>query len=665
MSIITASKLSKAYVVEDVLTDVSFHINKGDRIGVVGVNGAGKSTLIKLLAGELEPDTGSLYRAEGLAMGYLKQRDHFPDGGSVMDEMLRLFTWQRTAEERLAALEAELAGEAPGAQAGAGAGAEGRDAADVYEEYHALLQEFQEKRGYSYRSEITGILRSLGFSDDYFDKPVGLLSGGERTRLALAALLLQAPELLLLDEPTNHLDIGSLKWLEGYLRNYRGSLVIVSHDRYFLDRCVNRIFEVEGGRLTAYEGNYSEYKEKKELRYQEELKHYEQQQEEIKRQEEMIRRFKEHNTEHLVKRAQSREKRLAQIEVLERPKKLSEQLRINFDEKLQSGNDVVQAQGLSVSFGYGAEKRTLFTGVDLDIKRGDRICIVGPNGIGKTTLLRIILGQLPSDSGWLRLGQNVMPGYYDQEQQNLNYANTVLEELHSAYIKYDQTELRRMLGSFLFRGDDVFKTVGELSGGEKARLSLLKLMMSGSNLLIMDEPTNHLDISAREVFEDALLNFPGTMILVSHDRYLLQRIPTAIYELGPSGIDIYLGGYDYYDEKSHQLSSGKSYLDEMSRSNASAASLDAAAQRESEKQKRAQQRLEGKKAEADRRRLERQIAAAEQAVSDGEALVAELEAELCKPEVFSDPAAAAELSAKLEKAKAELETSYELWMSLQ
>ncbi|MBR0140127.1 MAG: ABC-F family ATP-binding cassette domain-containing protein, partial [Firmicutes bacterium] len=482
-------------------------------------------------------------------------------------------------------------------------------------------------------------------------------------------LLLQAPDLLLLDEPTNHLDIGTLKWLEDYLSQYRGTLVIISHDRYFLDRTVKRIFEIENCRLTVYEGNYSAYKEKKQLLYEERLRHYETEMAEIRRQEDMIRRFKEHNTEHLVKRAQSREKRLAMIEKPEKPMMLSEHLKINFSEKLQSGTDVLYAEGLSMSFTDGSGRRQLFSGVDLDIKRGDRICLVGPNGIGKTTLLRIILGELKADGGYLRLGQNVMPGYYDQEQRSLNTSNTVLEELHSTYIKYDQTRLRTILGSFLFKGDDVFKQVADLAGGEKARLALLKLMMSGSNFLILDEPTNHLDISAKEIFEDALLKFPGTLLIVSHDRYLLQRIPTAIYELGKDGITVFHGGYDYYAEKRQSLGSGKAYLSQMVRvtenSEKAAEAEISAAEKALSKEARAAARLKEKQLAAEQRKKEKQKAAAEEAIASLEAEIAALEAELGRPEVLSDHEKIKELAERLEKAKAKLEEAYEAWMEFE
>ncbi len=628
MSIITGSKLYKYYGIDEILTDVSFNVNEGDRIGIVGANGAGKSTLIKIITGEIEADEGQIFVDRSKSIGYLQQRDHFPDGGTVMEEMQQALS---PAEQ----------------------------------------QAFLERNGYSFESGIRGMLISLAFSEDYFDKPVGLLSGGERTRLALAATLLKQPNVLLLDEPTNHLDIGTLKWLEDYLKNYRGTILVISHDRYFLDRIVTRIFEIENTRLTAYEGNYSTYKQKKQLRYDEDLKHYEQQVEEIKRQEELIARWKGRGTEKLVRRAQSREKRLAHIQRPVKPTMLRESLKINFKEKLQSGNDVLFAEDLSMSFTDEGGTRKLFEGVDLDIKKGDRICLVGPNGIGKTTLLKIILGQLQADSGYMRLGQNVVPGYYDQEQKLLNTENTVLEELHSTYRKYDVQDLRSILGSFLFHGDDVFKKVGDLAGGEKARLSLLKLMMSGANFLIFDEPTNHLDISAKEVFEEALMAFPGTILIVSHDRYLLQRIPTAIYELGTEGITVYLGGYDYYSEKREALGSGKSYLKNMgvatsyingSRQQAAAA---AEAEKRLTKEEKQKARQEEKQRQTEARRKERMLREAEERVSALEEKISGLEAELCKPEVFSDQNKAAALADELKTAKNDLEEAYDQWMELQ
>ncbi|MCF0150306.1 MAG: ABC-F family ATP-binding cassette domain-containing protein [Firmicutes bacterium] len=662
MSVISVSKLNKSYSVTPVLTDVSFHINEKDRIGIVGANGAGKSTLIRILTGELDCDSGEIFRSKDITVGYLKQRDHFPSGGTVEEEMRKIFAWQTKAEVQLAEMAEKIE------NLHSGDGTLTQEQLNMLERYEQLQNEFRDRKGYTYKSEIRGILNSLAFSEDFLSKPVELLSGGERTRLALAALLLQEPDLLFLDEPTNHLDIGTLKWLEDYLQGYKGTLVIISHDRYFLDKTVKRIFEIENCRLSVYEGNYTKYKEKKQQLYEERLRHYENEMAEIHRQEEMIRRFKEHNTEHLVKRAQSREKRLAMIERPEKPVMLSETLKINFTEKLQSGNDVIFAEGISKSFTDENGTRKLFEGVSLDIKKGDRICLVGPNGVGKTTLLRILLGDLSADSGLLRLGQNVIPGYYDQEQKSLNPANTVLEELHSVYFKYDATDLRKILGSFLFKGDDVFKQVADLAGGEKARLSLLKLMMSGANLLIFDEPTNHLDIAAKEIFEDALLHFPGTILIVSHDRYLLQKIPTAIYELGPEGISVFLGGYDYYSEKRASLGSGKAYLSQMvkvSEGNLIPAAKPSEAPKGQTKEERAAARLQDKKNQAEQRKREKQKAETEKAIADTEERIARLEADLCEPSVYNDLKKSKETSDALEDAKARLDELYAVWMEFE
>lgn len=654
MSLISAAKLNMSYSAEPVLSDVSFHINKGDRIGIVGANGAGKSTLIKILAGELQPESGDFFVSSDISIGYLKQRDQFPDGGTVQEEMEKIFKWQRDAEKKLAELTASMENMP-----------EDKNEADLLiARFHRLQEEFAERRGYSYKGEIRGILSSLAFTEDYYGMPVDQLSGGERTRLALAALLLKAPDLLLLDEPTNHLDLGTLKWLEDYLRGYKGTMVIISHDRYFLDRSVNRIFEIERGRLSSYNGNYSDYKEKKQIKYEEDLKHYEHAMEEIARQEEIIRRFKEHNTEHLVKRAQSREKMLEHMDIPERPVMPSGRLKINFSQNIQSGNDVLKAERLSKSFGEGMNRRMLFENVGFDIKRGDRICIVGANGAGKTTLLEIILGKLDADSGTVRYGVNVIPGYYDQGQKELDENKTVIDELHSRYRKYDRTQLRSLLGSFLFHGDEVFKTVRELSGGEKARLALLKLMMSGANLLVLDEPTNHLDIKAKEVFENALLDFPGTLIIVSHDRYLLRRIPTAIFELNSGGITSYLGNYDYYTEKSAGLGTGRSYLNDPGRLSVSEALQSADENRARGREERAAARMAEKQLSAEKRRAERQLAKAEEDIRSAEEDVKRLEKELCDPEIYSDPQKGKKTAEMLSEAKSRLDGFYEVWMEL-
>ena len=606
MSILTITKLNYYAGTEPILNDISFNVNKGERIGIVGVNGAGKSTLLKLIVGEYLPEDGEIAITKGTSIGYLRQREHFDGGLSVLDVMENV-----PAEVKSA---------------------------------------FAEEHGYDYSRAVVGILTSMGFGSEYHNRDVGLLSGGEKTRLALCALLVREPDILLLDEPTNHLDIPTLKWLENYLKQYKGTLMIVSHDRYFLDRCVNRILEIENCSLKSYNGNYSSYKEQKQRNYEIDLKHYEHQMEEIERQEEIIRRFKEHNTEHLVKRAQSREKRLAHIVRPVKPTMLREQLKVNFDQKLQSGNDVVKTMDLA--FGYDAP---LFKNVNLDIKRGERVCIVGANGTGKTTLLKILLGQLLPKSGRVILGTNVIPGYYDQEQQNLHPDKTVLDEIHSEYRKYNAEDLRKILGGFLFHGDDVFKNVKDLAGGEKARLSLLKLMMSGCNLLIFDEPTNHLDISAKEVFEEAISAFPGTVIIVSHDRYLLQRVPSYIIELTPDGATKYLGNYDYFEEKSASAKARPSQLSTAADSIC-----------KDENSNNTSETWEEKKArEREERKARKALENAEERVNELEAKAAELENRISDPSVASDAAKLAELAAALEETKAKLEEAYEAWMELQ
>ena len=636
MIVLSANNLTKTYGTDVIIDKASFHLNAGDKVGIIGRNGAGKTTLLNMLTGELPCDEGEFFVSQNTRIGYLKQRDNFSSEGTVLEEIEGIFSGLRELENEIAELSDKVA--------------ENPHDTGLINRLDELQHRFDREGGYTYKSEMIGILNSMAFDESFYNKKSSSLSGGERTRLALAALLLEKPDILLLDEPTNHLDIGTLKWLEQYLEAYRGTIMIVSHDRYFLDRTVNRIFEVENHKVYSYQGKYSDYAAQKKLRRETELRAYNNQQREIARQEEMIRRMKQRGTEHLAKRAASREKRLDMLERIEHPESEMGKMKINFKENFPSGGDVIMAENLEKSFGRGAEHRELFHGVNLDIKRGERICILGPNGVGKTTLLRVLLGELTPDAGYLKIGHNVAFGYYDQGQLLLSDANTVLEELKESYRLYTDTEMRSVLGRFLFRGEEVFLPVGSLSGGEKARLSLLKLMLSGANTLILDEPTNHLDIESKEVFEEALMEFPGTVIVVSHDRYFLQRIPTRILELTQDGVIEYLGRYDYYLEKKSQGISAKKYFSKVQEKSAG----DAAQQRRLKKEREAEERRRARLSE----KLETEIFELENQIS-------ELEQNLCKPENMSDYELLARLGAEREETEKRLAEAYDEWAKVQ
>jgi ATPase components of ABC transporters with duplicated ATPase domains len=654
MIILSANNITKVYGVDPILTDISFHINKGDRIGIVGVNGAGKSTLLNILSGRMACDSGDFFVSNNTNIGYLRQSDNFNSEKTVYDEMLSIFSEVIEMEELLKTLSHEISEKSQ----------HGEDIEKLLHQYDEMSEEFKNRNGYGYKSEINGILNSMAFPEHNLNKKISILSGGERTRLALASLLLKKPDLLLLDEPTNHLDIGTLKWLEQYLKTYSGTIVLISHDRYFLDQTVNRIFEIENHKLVTYEGNYSAYTEKKRRREEDELHKYENQQKEIQKQEEIIRRFKQHGTEKLAKRAQSREKRLDQIERLERPDAPLGKMKIRFKQSQQSGNDVLLVKDLAKSYGRGDSKRQLFRNIELDIKRGERICLVGPNGIGKTTFLKIIMDQISPDQGYIKLGYNIVFGYYDQEQNLLDNNSTVLDEVHSAYRLYSDTEIRSLLGRFLFKNDTVFQTVGSLSGGEKARLSLLKLMLSGANLLIMDEPTNHLDIASKEVFEDALKDYRGTIIVVSHDRYFLNKIPTRILELSEEGLTSYLGGYDYYMEKKQSLGSGKSYLEELGRKAGNTEVPSQAMGSEEEILTSMEARRRDKEAQTQLKRIEKEKKRLEDSIAELEIKIVWLQEEMCKEEVYTDHEKISVFQSDLDHSKELLSQTYESWIGL-
>ncbi len=534
--ILSCKDVHKAYGIDVILDKITFHIEEHEKAAVVGVNGAGKSTLFKMIAGGVSLDDGEIFIPKDISLGYMEQNKQIEGNTTIYGEMLTVFEDILSMEKKLREMEGEMAQVPHG------------ELEEFMENYGRLQHAFEEKNGYGYQSRIKGVLKGLGFSQEEYEKPLSTLSGGQKTRVYLGRLLLSQPDLLLLDEPTNHLDIDSIQWLEDFLRGYPGAVLIVSHDRYFLDRTVTKIIEIENKKSSVYEGNYTFYSQQKEINREILLKQYTQQQKEIKHQEDVIRTLKSFNREKSIKRAESREKALGKMERIDRPDSLPEKMRLTLKPKITSGNDVLFAEELSKSF----DGRHLFSHVSFDIKREEKIAIIGPNGVGKSTLFKMLLGRVSSDSGKIKIGTNVHIGYYDQEQQGLDDNKTIFQEIADAYPTLTNGQIRNVLAAFVFTGDDINKPIAALSGGEKGRVSLAKIMLSEANLLMLDEPTNHLDMYSKEILENAINLYTGTVVYISHDRYFINKTAQKILELTPEGVYIYLGNYSYYLEKKAQ-----------------------------------------------------------------------------------------------------------------
>lgn len=540
--ILSCNQISKSFGTDIIINNASFHIEDYEKAAIVGINGAGKSTLLKIIIGELSADSGDVILSKGKTMGYLSQHQDLGSQRSIFDELLEIKKPIIEMEERIRRIEIEMKSAA------------GSELEKMLETYSRLNQQFEQANGYAYKSEVTGVLKGLGFTEAEFANPISTLSGGQKTRVALGKLLLTKPDLILLDEPTNHLDMDSIAWLETYLLNYSGAVLIVAHDRYFLDKVVTKIIEIDLAKATVYQGNYSAFSEKRAMLWEARQKAYQNQQQEIKHQEEVIAKLKSFNREKSIKRAESREKMLDKIERLDKPVEAQSKMHIRLTPHHLSGNDVLTVRGLSKSF----DNTVLFKDLDLDIDRGERVAIIGNNGTGKTTLLKIINDIIPADCGEIRIGSQVQIGYYDQEHQVLHMEKTLFDELQDTYPNLDNTKIRNVLAAFLFTSDDVFKRVKDLSGGERGRVSLAKLMLSEANFLILDEPTNHLDIVSKEILEDALVHYTGTVLYVSHDRYFVNKTATRILDLTNQNVTNYLGNYDYYLEKKQPVQTADS-----------------------------------------------------------------------------------------------------------
>ncbi len=640
--ILSCQNISKAFVENQVLKNVSFHIEDHEKAAIVGINGAGKTTLLRIIVGEMTPDDGQVVLAKDKTLGYLAQNSTVDTSHTIYEELLSVKADLLRLEEKIRECENNMKH------------ADGDALEDLMKQYTSLTHAFETGGGYLYRSELVGVLKGLGFTEDEFSKPVATLSGGQKTRVALGRLLLQNPDLIILDEPTNHLDMNSIAWLETYLLNYKGAVLIVSHDRYFLDRIAGKVIEIDQSKATTFMGNYSDYAVKKEQLRVAAWNAYMNQQRDIKHQEEVIEKLKSFNREKSIKRAESREKMLDKIEVIEKPSEVRTDMKLTLTPRILSGNDVLTVEHLSKSF----DSHKLFTDVNFEIKRGEHVAIIGDNGSGKTTLLKILNGLVPADQGTFRLGSNVEIGYYDQEHHVLHSEKTLFEEISDDYPYLNNTQIRNVLAAFLFTGEDVFKRISDLSGGERGRVSLAKLVLSNANFLILDEPTNHLDIMSKEILEDALNGYEGTILYVSHDRYFINRTAHRILDLTEGQFISYVGNYDYYLEKHDTVMAA---IEASTPQSADADNTAATKAAESEvkldwkAQKEEQARL---------RKKENDLKKCEEKIAELEARISEIDTEMSDPAIGTQVAKLQELTKEQTSCQEQLEKLYEQWEEL-
>ena len=635
MNILTASNLSKSYPTKDIFTNVSFKIEKGDKVGLIGINGAGKSTLFKILMGENEKDSGEVYIPNNVKVGYLEQILSIDYHISIYDYCMKVFDDIIDIETNLRKIEQKLAN--PDLKP---------DKMDnLLAEHTKLFEKFEEKNGYAIKSELEGTLKAMGFGEEDFNKDIINLSGGQKARVELAYLLLEKPDLILLDEPTNHLDIGAIRFLENFIKNYSGSVIVISHDRYFLDNTVNRIFLLENGGLTTYNGDYTTFVKKRKKDLEVRMHQYKNQQKEIDRQEEIIDRLKNQGgskRKRGISQSRSRQKLLDKMERIEMPETIQNSMKLKFTPRIQSGEDVLKVESLEKSF---ADKK-IFENISFNLYRNERTAIIGENGVGKTTLFRIIMGQEMPSAGKVKVGQSVNIGYFDQEQKSLNLSNTIFEEISQTYPMMTNFEIRSYLAKFMFYGDDVDREIAELSGGERARISLLKLMISDTNFILMDEPTNHLDIDSKEILEDAILDYEGTMLIISHDRYFLNKIAMKILDMKSDGMDEYLGNYTYYENKLREQSQSIEQGQSISKT-----------QLVKEKKKQNLKKNEIKKIKNDIRDAENEMEAIENEI-------ASLTDLSLAPDFYADQEKVVETFAKIKELEERKKILYEKWLDL-
>ena len=638
--ILSCQGISKSFGEKVILNDASFHIEEREKAALIGNNGAGKTTLLRIIMNEIPSDSGQVVLMKDKKIGYLAQYQDVSGHRTVYEELLTTKQYIIDMEDRMRAIEVQMKN------------ASGEELDRLMNTYTRLTHEFELENGYAYKSELMGVLKGLGFTDEDFAKQVGTLSGGQKTRVALGKLLISKPDILLLDEPTNHLDMESISWLETYLLNYPGAVFIVSHDRYFLDRVVTKVIEIDAGQVRMYSGNYSAYAEKKAQLRDAQYKAYLNQQRDIKHQEAVIVKLKSFNREKSIRRAESREKMLGKIQRIEKPTEVQSQMRLSLEPRVVSGNDVLTVEELSKSF----PEQTLFTNISFQIKRGERVALIGNNGTGKTTMLKILNGLLPADSGTFSLGSKVQIGYYDQEHHVLHAEKTIFEEISDTYPTLTETEIRNMLAAFLFTGDDVFKVISSLSGGERGRVSLAKLMLSEANFLILDEPTNHLDIASKEILEEALNSYTGTVFYVSHDRYFINQTATRILELTNQAVVNYIGDYDYYLEKKEELTEKYAPAQQESTTVQEAAPATASEGKLTWQQQKEEQ--------ARKRKQEAELKKTEQRIEELETRDKEIDETLVLPDVCTNVGRCAELSREKDKILKELEELYEKWETL-